>query len=74
MAWGDRWQVKFAPEKTQAMVVSSSHENARELRGKLMGDNNFIPLQDSMNILAVEVDSRLLFDRHFEDVVGKKST
>ena len=44
MAWGDRWQVKFAPEKTQAMVVSRSHEDAREMRGRLrMGDNN-IPL------------------------------
>ena len=41
----------------------------RELRGKLMmGDNYFIPLQDSMNILGVEVDPRLLSDRHLEDM------
>ena len=40
------------------MAVSHSHKDARELRGKLMmGDNNFILLQDSVSILGVEVDS-----------------
>ena len=58
MARSDRWQVKFVPGKTQAMAVSHSHKDARELRGKLMmGDNNFILLQDSVSILGVEVDS-----------------
>ena len=37
-----------------------------------MGNNN-IPLQDSINILGVEVDSRLLFDRHLESVARKAS-
>ena len=46
------------------MVVSRSHEDAWKIRGKLMmGNNNFIPLQDSVNIIDVEVDSRLLLDR-----------
>ena len=46
------------------MVVSRSHEDAWKIRGKLMmGNNNFIPLQDSVNINDVEVDSRLLLDR-----------
>ena len=26
MAWGDRWQVEFARDKTQAMIISCSHE------------------------------------------------
>ena len=56
------------------MVVSHSHEDARELRGKLMmGDNNFISLQESVNILGVEVDSRMLFDCHLGDVARKAS-
>ena len=37
-----------------------------------MGDNT-IPLQDSVSILGVEVDSRLLFDRHLEEVTRKAS-
>ena len=42
MAWGDRWQVKFAPDKTQA----------RELHGRLRMGDNTIPLQDSVSILG----------------------
>ena len=53
MACGDRCQVKFAPEKTQAMEVSRSHEDAWELSSKLMMGDNFITLQDSVNILGV---------------------
>ena len=37
-----------------------------------MGDDT-IPLQDSVSILGVEVDSRLLFDRHLEEVTRKAS-
>ncbi|XP_045121812.1 uncharacterized protein LOC123510597 [Portunus trituberculatus] len=37
-----------------------------------MGGNS-ISLQDSVNILGVEVDSRLLFDRHLVDVAQKAS-
>ncbi|MPC26569.1 hypothetical protein E2C01_019710 [Portunus trituberculatus] len=29
MVWGDRWQVKFADEKTLALVISLSREDAR---------------------------------------------
>ena len=45
MAWGDRWQVKFAPDKTQAMVVTRSHVDARELHGRLRMGDNTIPLR-----------------------------
>ena len=27
MAWGDKWQIKFAPDKTHAMVISRSQED-----------------------------------------------
>ena len=57
IAWGDRWQVKFAPDKTQAMVVTHSQVDARELHGRLTMGDNTIPLQDSVSILGVEVDS-----------------
>lgn len=54
-------------------ITGYSHWMRHEVRGRLkMGENN-IPLQDSVNILGVEVDSLLLFDRHLEDVARKAS-
>ena len=35
MALRERCQVKFAPDKTQAMLISRSHEDASKVRGKL---------------------------------------
>ena len=68
LAWGERWQVKFAPEKTQAMVISRSRQDADLLRGKLRLGRDTITLQDSVDILGVEVDSGLRFDRHLKKV------
>ena len=73
MAWGDRCQVKFAPDKTQAMVISRSQEDTRQLQGRLRLGRDNIPLQDSVDILGVEVDSQLRFDHHLENVARKAS-
>ena len=72
MAWGDRWQVKFAPDKTQAMVISCS-QDTRQLQGRLKLGHDTIPLQDSVDILGEEIDSQLRFDRHLENVVRNAS-
>ncbi|XP_045118181.1 uncharacterized protein LOC123508485 [Portunus trituberculatus] len=74
LAWGERWQVKFAPEKTQAMVITRSQGEADQLRGKLRLGPDTIPLQDTIEILGVEVDSRLQFDRHLEKVARNASS
>ena len=73
MAWGDRWQVKFALDKTQAMVVTRIYVDERELHGRLRMAGNTIPLQDSVSILGMEVDSRLLCEHHLEEGVRKAS-
>ena len=73
LAWGRRWQVKFAAEKTQAMVISRSREDARRLEGKLKFGDDTLALQDSVSILGVEVDSQLSFARHLEGVARKAS-
>ncbi|KAG0710332.1 hypothetical protein GWK47_023035 [Chionoecetes opilio] len=72
-AWGRRWQVKFAAEKTQALVISRSRKDARLLEGKLKFGDDTLALKDSINILAVEVDSRLSFGRHLETVTRTAS-
>ena len=56
IAWGESWQVKFAPDKTKAMVISHSQENAIQVHEKLKFGRDTIPLQDSINILGLEVD------------------
>ena len=73
LAWGDRWQVKFAAEKTQAIVISRSKEDARRMEGRLKFGNDTLTVQDSVNILGVEVDSQLSFARHLESVARKAS-
>ena len=53
------------------MVVTRSYMDARKLHGRLRMEDNTIPLQDSVSIFGVEVDSRLLFDRHLKEVAQK---
>ena len=73
MAWGRRWQVKFAAEKTQAVLISRSREDARLLEGQIKFGGDVLAIQDSVNILGVEVDSKLCFDSHLESVARKAS-
>lgn len=42
--WGDRWQVNFAPEKTQAMVVSRSSAAPQAVEGQVKFDAVTLPL------------------------------
>ncbi|KAG0719442.1 hypothetical protein GWK47_050436 [Chionoecetes opilio] len=72
-AWGRRWQVKFAAEKTQAMVISRSREDPRLLERKLKFGDDTLAIKNSINILGVDVDSRLRFDRHLETVARRAS-
>ena len=73
LAWGERWQVKFAAEKTQALIISRSREDVRLLEGQLKFGVDTLAIKDSINILGVEVDSKLSFDRHLESVARKAS-
>ena len=73
MAWGRRWQVRFAAEKTQAIIISRSREDARLVKGKLRFGGDTLAFKDSINILGVEVDSTLSFSRHLETVARRAS-
>ncbi|XP_045128968.1 ras guanine nucleotide exchange factor B-like [Portunus trituberculatus] len=55
------------------MVITRSQGEADQLRGKLRLGPDTIPLQDTIEILGVEVDSRLQFDRHLEKVARNTS-
>ena len=55
------------------MSISRSQEDASQVRGKLKFGRHTISLQDSINILIVEVDSQLRFDLHLEKVARNAS-
>lgn len=72
-SWGQRWQVKFAAEKTQAMVISRSPRDLNELNGKLKFNNNNLEITSSLNILGVTFDSRLSLECHVKEIAHKAS-
>ncbi len=71
--WGARWQVTFAPEKKQAMVVSRSSAAEPAMEGGLSFGGLPLELQESVKILGVEVDRGLRFDRHVKHIALKAS-
>ncbi|KAG0726550.1 hypothetical protein GWK47_000415 [Chionoecetes opilio] len=65
--------VTFAPEKTQAMVVSRSPAAGPEVEGKLRFGGVPLPLQEDVKVLGVEVDRELRFDSHIKHIAKKAS-
>ena len=66
--WGTRWQVNFAPEKTQAMVISRSPTAATSMAQLLKMGNKPLPLLDNISILGVNFDKELRFDDHIREI------
>ena len=71
LAWDRRWQVKFAGKKTEAVLISCSCADAKLLKGRLRFGKDTLTIQDSTNILEVEVNSKLSFHCHLESVAHK---
>ena len=62
--WGEVWQTSFAPEKTQAMVISRSPAASQAISGRLLFGGVSLPLQEHIKILGVTVDQGLRYDHH----------
>lgn len=71
--WGKKWQVSFAPEKTQAMVISRSPGASQAVSGLLLFSHKILPLQDHIKVLGLTVDHCLRFDHHVEAVARQAS-
>ena len=71
--WGQRWQVRFAPEKTQAMVITRSPNDAILLDKKLKLGQDYIKINNSLSILGVEFDSKLTFENHIKELAHRAS-
>ena len=63
----------FAPKKTQVMVISRSLAVKLAAEGKLCFDGVPLLLQETVNILGVEVDRELRFDGHIKHISQKAS-
>ncbi|MPC95014.1 hypothetical protein E2C01_090206 [Portunus trituberculatus] len=55
---GRWWQIKFAVEKTQALVISLSREDARHMEGQMKFGEDTLAIKVSINILGLEVDTK----------------
>ncbi|KAG0726364.1 hypothetical protein GWK47_036769 [Chionoecetes opilio] len=66
-------EVNFAPEKTQAMVVSRSPAAGPAVEGRLRFGGVPLPLQEAVKVLEVEVDRELRFDGHIKHIAKKAS-
>jgi len=68
LTWGNRWQVKFAPNKTHLMVITRTLPTI-----KLYFDGKALQPQDEIEILGVSYDKKLTFKTHIENIVRKAS-
>lgn len=65
--WGELWQVDFAKEKTQEMVISLFLAAVQAAEGCFHLGHTTLPLQDHIKIFGVKVD------RHSKNVSHKSS-
>ena len=70
---GARWQVTFAPEKTEAMVCSRSLTAKAVMAGRVFFGSDALQLKEEVNILGVVLDQRLMFASHVKTTPKKAS-
>ncbi|XP_070000716.1 uncharacterized protein [Penaeus vannamei] len=68
VVWGRRWQVDLAPEKTQVMLISRRHSPLDTPIPTILFDGRALPLQASISILGVEMNSALTFTGHVKTI------
>ncbi|KAG0712555.1 hypothetical protein GWK47_018223 [Chionoecetes opilio] len=71
ISWGRRWQVDLAPEKTQAMLISRRQRPLDTPIPTILLGGRPVPLQTSISILGVEVNSVLTFTDHIRTIARK---
>ncbi|KAG0721322.1 hypothetical protein GWK47_006441 [Chionoecetes opilio] len=67
-SWGKRWQVTFASDKTQAVLISRRQDAVNWDQHAILLEGRKIHLQESVNILGVEFDSGLTYTSHVRKV------
>ena len=65
--WGHRWQVSFAPQKTQLLVVSRTTSDIR-----LAFNKTTLTPQSELQILGVTYDNKLTFQAHITQLLPQE--
>ena len=68
VSWGNKWQVKFASNKTQLLIVSRARTNLRLAVG-----GETLVSRNEMEVLGVTYDSWLTFRTHIEQLAREAS-
>ena len=69
--WGNLWQVELAPEKTQVMLITRRQQNPEEVLPNIKLNGRPLQLEHSINILGIEIDSKLTFTSHVSELAKK---
>ena len=70
--WGQMWQMKFAAEKSQSLVISRRSDKARGNKTLYMNKHKLLE-NDIIEILGVSFDSTLSFKTHIENLARQAS-
>ena len=68
--WSNKWQVTFAPEKTQAMLITR-RQAPNIHRPALMMDGEKMTYNSAINILGIQIDNGLKFTKHVREIAKK---
>lgn len=66
LAWGKRWQVTLAPEKTQLMVTTQAHRPAGTASGITLGGRDLVR-QEEIEVLGVKINRHMTFTGHVKN-------
>ncbi|KAG0713249.1 hypothetical protein GWK47_016619 [Chionoecetes opilio] len=70
-SWGRRCQVDLPQDKTQVMLISRRHHPPATPIPPILLDGKVLPLQPTVNILGVEVNSTLSFTSHVRKTASR---
>ena len=71
--WCAKWRIKLNPEKTKVIIFSRSpHARKSEPVLKLYGER--IKIYPQVKFLGITFDSKLTFQKHFEEILGRCNT
>ena len=71
--WCAKWRIKQYPEKTKVIIFSRS-PLARKSESVLKLYGERLKIYPHVKFLGITVDSKLTFQKHFEEILGRCNT
>ena len=70
LAWGRRWQITLAPDKTQLMLISRTRRPTDITTNVRLGENILDP-QEEIKVLGVKINKDLTFTGHVKEMAKR---